>query len=146
MFSPFGDRLLGHTFEVQASLFYHLLFILYAEGRSLLPIHENQNYGEYYSLDRIKRTIQQNLKMGRALVLNATILWAQLEQLFQIIDQGNRELGVTTFNSGLFHPQRHPFLEHYSVGDLHLQQAIDKLSRADGQFVDYRESPRTSSE
>ena len=48
-------------------------------------------------------------------------------------------LDVTTFNGGLFNSQRHPFLEQYCVGDLHLQQAIDKLARVDGQFVDYRD-------
>jgi type I restriction-modification system DNA methylase subunit len=130
---------LKQIYDSSLILLYRLLFILYAESRDLLPIHENQNYGEYYSLDHIKRTIQQNLKMGRALVPNATILWAQLKQLFQIIDEGNRALGVTTFNGGLFNPERHPFLEHHSVGDLHLQQAIDKLARVDGQFVDYRD-------
>ena len=120
-------------------LLYRLLFILYAEARDLLPVHENHNYGEYYSLDRIKRGIQQNLKMGILLVPDAAILWAQLKQLFQIIDMGHPKLGVTTFNGGLFNPQRHPFLEQYAVGDLHLQQAIDKLARVDGQFVDYRD-------
>jgi hypothetical protein len=46
---------------------------------------------------------------------------------------------VATFNGGLFDPQRYLFLEQYAVGDQHLQLAIDKLARVDGQFVDYRD-------
>src|SRR5207247_10877884 len=63
----------------------------------------------------------------------------QLKALFSIIDEGSPPLSVATFNGGLFDPQRHPFLEQYAVGDQHLQQAIDKLARVDGQFVDYRD-------
>jgi hypothetical protein len=55
---------LKQIYDSSLILLYRLLFILYAEARDLLPVHENHNYGEYYSLDRIKRGIQQNLKMG----------------------------------------------------------------------------------
>ena len=55
---------LKQIYDNSLILLYRLLFILYAEGRSLLPVHENRGYGEYYSLDHIKRSIQQNLKMG----------------------------------------------------------------------------------
>jgi hypothetical protein len=67
------------------------------------------------------------------------MLWPRLKQLFEIIDRGNPPLKVATFDGGLFDPQRHPFLEQYTVGDAHLQQAIDKLARVDEQFVDYRD-------
>ena len=46
---------------------------------------------------------------------------------------------ITTFNGGLFDPTRHSFLEHYTVGDVSLCQAIDKLSRVNNRFVDYRD-------
>src|SRR5262249_8540701 len=118
---------------------YLLLFILYAEARNLLPVHGNATYGEYYGLDHLKQDIQQNLKLGRRLVPKYATLWGHLKELFRLIDSGDPLLGVTTFNGGLFNPQRHPFLEQYAVGDLHLQQAIDKLARVNGQFVDYRD-------
>ena len=75
---------LKQIYDHSLILLYRLLFILYAESRDLLPLHENHNYAEYYSLDRIKRGIQQNLKMGISLISNAATLWAQLKQLFQI--------------------------------------------------------------
>lgn len=130
---------LKQIYDNSLILLYRLLFILYAEARDLLPVHENRTYGEYYSLDRIKRNIQQNLKMGIGLLPNHATLWGHLKELFRMIDSGDPAFGVTTFNGGLFNAQRHPFLEQYSVGDQHLQQAIDRLARVDGQFVDYRD-------
>ena len=118
---------------------YRLLFILYAESRELLPIHENARYRESYSLESIKKGIQKNLDVDNPLLPNTATLWAQLKALFSIINEGNPPLNVATFNGGLFDPERHPFLERYAVGDLHLQLAIDKLARVDQQFVDYRD-------
>lgn len=118
---------------------YRLLFILYAEARELLPVRENAGYRESYSLESIKKGIQRNLSARKPLLPNTATLWPQLKVLFSIIDEGSPPLSVATFNGGLFDPQRHPFLEQYAVGDQHLQQAIDKLARVDGQFVDYRD-------
>ncbi len=133
------EETLKQIYDNSLILLYRLLFILYAEARDLLPIHENPGYGQYYSLDRMKRNIQHNHRMGILLSPSAATLWAHLKALFKIIEKGDPTLDVTTFNGGLFNPQRHPFLEHHMVGDLHLQQAIDKLARVDGQFVDYRD-------
>jgi hypothetical protein len=118
---------------------YRLLFILYAEARELLPVRENAGYRESYSLDSMKKLIQRNLAAHKLLLPTTATLWAQLKALFSIIDEGSPPLHVATFNGGLFDPARHPFLERYAVGDWHLQQAIDRLARVDGQFVDYRD-------
>ena len=118
---------------------YRLLFILYAESRELLPVRENVRYRESYSLESIKKGIQKNLDAHKTLLPNTATLWPQLKALFGIIDEGSPPLNVATFNGGLFDPERHPFLEHYAVGDQHLQLAIDKLARVGGQFVDYRD-------
>jgi len=60
-----------------------------------------------------------------------------------MIDGGDDALGVATFNGGLFDLEAHPFLSSNMVGDRHLEDAIDLISRvdtADGrQFVDYRD-------
>ena len=118
---------------------YRLLFILYAEARNLLPVRENTRYRDSYSLESIKKGIQKNLDTDNLLLSNTATLWAQLKALFNIIDEGSPPLNVATFNGGLFDPEHHLFLEQYAVGDLHLQQAIDKLARVDRQFVDYRD-------
>ncbi len=118
---------------------YRLLFVLYAEDRDLLPVREQGMYRETYSLFAIKRAVAHDLAIGRHLLPTSARLWPQLRDLFQIIDRGSPPLRVGTFNGGLFDPARHPFLEQCTIGDAHLQQAIDKLARVKGQFVDYRD-------
>ena len=66
-------------------------------------------------------------------------MWPRLSQLFGYINEGEEELGVPTYNGGLFDPAKHPFLEKHAVGDRRLEQAIDMLTRVDNQFVDYRD-------
>jgi hypothetical protein len=118
---------------------YRLLFILYAEDRDLLPVRERGSYRDIYSLYAIKRAVVSDLRTGRQLKRNSHRVWPQLCDLFDIIDKGDPPLHVSTFNGGLFDPQRHPFLTRYTIGDAHLQQAIDCLSTVKGQFVDYRD-------
>lgn len=122
---------------------YRLLFILYAEDRNLLPAQEPGDYKETYSLHAIKHTVSHNLDSGRHLLPDSTRIWAQLQDLFRIIDRGSPPLKVATFNGGLFDPHKHPFMEQHRVGDARLQMALDKLTRVKKEFVDYRDlSPR----
>jgi type I restriction-modification system DNA methylase subunit len=120
-------------------ILYRLLFILYAEARELLPLRENASYRDDYSLESIKKAVQRNIDAHKLLLPTTAKLWQSLKDLFTIINEGSPPLHVATFNGGLFDPKRHRFLEEHAVGDAHLQQAIDKLARVDGQFVDYRD-------
>ncbi|MGH2391844.1 MAG: hypothetical protein ACRDIE_26925, partial [Chloroflexota bacterium] len=115
-------------------ILYRLLFVLYAEARDLLPVHANHHYRETYSLDAIKHEIQR----GKHLLAGSGLLWARLSALFDAIDVGSPELDVPTYNGGLFDAARHPFVAACTVGDHHLQLAIDMLARVAGRFVDYR--------
>ena len=120
-------------------ILYRLLFILYAEARELLPLRESASYRDDYSLESIKKAVQRNIDAHKLLLPTTAKLWQSLKDLFTIINEGSPPLHVATFNGGLFDPKRHRFLEEHAVGDAHLQQAIDKLARVDGQFVDYRD-------
>ncbi|MFN3651307.1 MAG: Eco57I restriction-modification methylase domain-containing protein [Armatimonadota bacterium] len=120
-------------------LLYRLLFVLYAEARGLLPLEDSTAYRDDYSLHSIKRSVATSLRVGRHLLPSTRTLWPRLTELFRIIDAGSPPLKVATFNGGLFDPKRHAFLEQNSVGDAHLQQAIDKLARVEGEFIDYRD-------
>ena len=131
---PEPERL-REIYDNSLIVLYRLLFVLYAESRDLLPVHESEMYRETYSLYAIKHDVAQE----RPLLPSGATLWPRVQQLFHIINEGSPPLSVATFNGGLFDPARHPFLERYTVGDGHLQQAIDKLARVDGQFVDYRD-------
>ena len=120
-------------------LLYRLIFILYAEARELLPLRENQTYRKSYSLLSIKRTIANNLDIHQPLLHTSALIWPYLRQLFQAINTGEPKLNIATFNGGLFDPAHYPFLEQNTVGDAHLQQAIDMLARVDQRFIDYRD-------
>ncbi len=118
---------------------YRLLFILYAEARELLPVRENAMYRETYSLHAIAHGIAEDLRRGKGLLPGSATLWPRLRALFDAINAGSPPLGVATFNGGLFDPARHPFLERHTVGDARLRDAIDRLTRVNGEFVDYRD-------
>ncbi len=130
---------LKEIYDNSLILLYRMLFILYAEARDLLPIRESPVYRDSYSLRALTREIADADQRGRRLLPMSGTRWPRLHTLFAAIDRGNPPLHVATFNGGLFDPERHPFLEHYVVGDRHLERAIDTLARVDGQFVDYRD-------
>jgi Eco57I restriction-modification methylase/TaqI-like C-terminal specificity domain/N-6 DNA Methylase len=134
-----GRGTLREIYDNSLILLYRLLFILYAESRDLLPVRESTDYRDSYSLYAIKHDVERNLEQGRNLLPTSATLWPRLVELFGIIAGGSPPLKVATFDGGLFDAERHPFLESHAVGDGHLQQAIDRLARVDGQFVDYRD-------
>jgi len=130
---------LKQIYDNSLILLYRLLFVLYAEARELLPVHESAPYRDDYSLLAIKDAVARKLKVGQHLLPSTCTVWPRLTALFEIINLGSPPLKVATFNGGLFDPERHPFLERHSVGDAHLQRAIDKLARVAGDWVDYRD-------
>ena len=130
---------LKDSYDNALILLYRLIFILYAEARELLPVRESELYRDTYSLLAIKSAVARDLSMGKRLLPTSSLLWPRLCELFQAINLGSPPLKVATFNGGLFDPLKHPFLERYTVGDAHLQQAIDMLARVNGQFIDYRD-------
>lgn len=133
------EATLRGVYDSSLIVLYRLLFALYAESRDLLPVRESAMYRDSYSLHAIKHEVAAGLTGGRALLPTSATLWPRLKELFGIIDAGSPHLKVATFDGGLFDPVRHPFLERHGVGDGHLREAVDRLSRVAGQFVDYRD-------
>lgn len=133
-------------YEHSLILLYRLLFIFYAEARDLLPT-ENTAYKKRYSLRTIVQQIRQTLGEPLVLLPASGVIWAQLRTLFRSIDLGEQLLNIGVFNGGLFDPAKHAFLERYTVGDLDLARAIDKLARrprdeqdfAEDSLIDYRD-------
>jgi Alw26I/Eco31I/Esp3I family type II restriction m6 adenine DNA methyltransferase len=119
-------------------LLYRLLFILYAEHRDLLPLGINRLYTESYSLDAFKKEVASRLDKNEPIATSTFGYWNKLKELFEIINKGNRELGVPPYNGGLFDPEKHNFLEKYRIGDLYVAKAMDLLSRSrDKAYIDY---------
>ncbi|PDV97491.1 hypothetical protein A9Q02_18025 [Candidatus Chloroploca asiatica] len=140
-----GNRLeptpetLREVYSHSLIVLYRLLFIFYAEARELLPLRASAAYREDYSLAATVRQVVRRLDSGLTLLADTGRTWARLRDLFHIINGGSPPLQVATFNGGLFDPQRHPFLERYTIGDAQLQRALDKLARVEKEQIDYRD-------
>lgn len=114
-------------------LLYRLLFVLYAEGRGLLPVKlsgagSNKNYRERYSLQRFV----PKLKKGTEFRSEAFIdLYEELLKLFHLINGDkpslNRECSVPRYNGGLFNPKLNPKVERWRVGEKALSQVLRDL-------------------
>jgi hypothetical protein len=122
------------------TLLYRLLFLLYAEHRALLPLASSRY--EAYSLTALAREIAAKLDTGVAYGARGTVLSGRLHALFEMVDQGDPDLGVPPYNGGLFSETEHHFLSAQGPADRELAQAIDLLARAGPaprHSIDYRD-------
>ncbi len=108
-------------------LLYRLLFVLYAEGRGLLPL-ENPKYQVEYSLEAIATDIHDALDNNSIVPELRTDYWSRLQTLFTLIDKGWEE-SIPQYNGGLFNPTHHQFLEEKKMGNRALAKIIDTLTR-----------------
>ena len=131
-----NEKLLGEVYENTLIFLYRLLFLLYAEDRNLLPVRD-ENYRPY-SLMKIREEIAELIDSGRTPSCKF-FYYDRLKNLFKIVDKGDKALRISAYNGGLFKPENHPFLENYSIPDRYLVPALDKLSREDGRFINYRD-------
>ena len=116
---------------------YRLLFVLYAEAAELLPLRDNAQYHDLYSLHAIKQAVADN---PGAFPEGIATVWPKLKALFGVIDRGHPGLGVPAYNGGLFDPAKHPFLDQYEMADQQVARVVDLLARTpEGTFVDYRD-------
>lgn len=134
-------------------LLYRLLFIMYAEDRGLLPYRTNATYTNNRSLarwrDEIAARLDQVNQGARITDFSSaeTDLWGDLQDLFDLIDAGNRRYEVQEYNGGLFDLESDEFLANKRLSDWYLARVIDQLGRAPqpdyperGLFrVDYRD-------
>ncbi|MBM3883760.1 MAG: hypothetical protein FJ387_29315 [Verrucomicrobia bacterium] len=124
--TPDGLRLL---YENCLIYLYRLLFILYAEGRLLLPVEpRTRRYYKELSLERLK----PDLKNFSAYDSHTrTRLGQDVRELFQLVNgtekAKNDEYTVPRYNGGLFDPSAHPALEHWSIGDADLANVLRGL-------------------
>ncbi|MBI3466454.1 MAG: N-6 DNA methylase [Planctomycetes bacterium] len=116
-------------------LLYRLLFIMYAEDRRLLPYRVNGPYTNNRSLGRHRDEISGRLdriRDGRDddYSRKDTSIWADLLDLFDLVDRGRKTYAVPAYNGGLFDPEAHLFLVEKRIPDWYLARVIDQLGRA----------------
>lgn len=115
-------------------LLYRLLFVLYAEDRELLPLR-NEDY-QTYALVNTHRKVNSKLRAGKSYPRQTSGLWADLLNLFLLIDEPDPASEIPAYNGGLFNPAKHPHIAHtpqpdcvrWDIGDDALAQAIDMLA------------------
>lgn len=130
---------LREVYRGSLSLLYKLLFVLYAEARSLLPV-DNPAYWEE-SLTLMARQFAERIDRGLpgSDATHATRQYDSLLALFGRIDQGDPSLGVPHYDGGLFNPAtpENQFLAQHKLSDRAVARAVDILVRDAGQPVDY---------
>lgn len=119
--------------EATLVLLYRMLFVLYAEDRALLPIHDPR-YRDY-SLRVIRDDIADKRDKGGVFSNTAGNYWARLTELFIIISDGDDAVGMPAYNGGLFDRARAPLLARIRVPDAKLASVIDALARRTEDFL-----------
>jgi type I restriction-modification system DNA methylase subunit len=130
---------LYEIYRASLSLLYKMLFLLYAEARSLLPM-ENPDY-RANSLTMIAEWAAEQIDAKRNLsdATYATPRYDSLLAIFRRIDRGDPALGIPEYNGGLFSPKNaaNIFLDGHKLSDRAVALAVDTLVRDAGQPVDY---------
>ena len=147
----YSEADLNLVFHATLTLLYRLMFLLYAESRSLLPIQEARGYSEI-SLKQLKEEIataagtisdEAITNLRRQYSTHQTTLYTRLQTLFRAIDQGDALFNMPQYNGGLFitHPddiatmphgiekQVAQFLLDAQVPDQYIALGLDFLSR-----------------
>ena len=124
---------LSKLYENCLIFLYRLLFILYAEGRGLLPVKlsgtdSNKNYRERYSLQRLFNKFRN----PRNYISDEfTDLYEEILALFHLINgdqpSRNKACDVPLYNGGLFDPKEYQLLEQLRIGEQTLAEVLKGL-------------------
>ena len=113
--------------EATLILLYRLLFLFYAEDRRLLPVGDERYRA--YSVRALREEVRDKVDAGGAWSSTMARLWLSLRGAFQLIDEGDDDIGMPAYNGGLFNRSRSLLLERTRVPDAVLAPIIDALSR-----------------
>ena len=121
-----GHRLL---YENCLIFLYRLLFILYAEGRQLLPVEpKSRKYYKDFSLARLTGLLKGFTVYDSQ---TRTRLYEDIAELCHLIngtdEAKNKEYAVPRYNGGLFDPTRYPELERWRICDAKLADVLRGL-------------------
>ncbi|MEX1263842.1 MAG: DNA methyltransferase [Actinomycetota bacterium] len=156
-----GGELLRTQLREHADGVYHalltvllrLVFVLYAEERSMLP--DDEAFVRYYSLAGLHERLREDAALYPDTMDQRFGAWAQLLTLFRIVHDGAAagNLRLPERHGGLFNPDRFPFLEGRAsagsrqiherieaplVPDGTVHRALEKLLVLDGERISYR--------
>jgi Alw26I/Eco31I/Esp3I family type II restriction m6 adenine DNA methyltransferase len=132
----------SQIYQATLSFLYKILFLLYAEAKSLFPV-EQESYREY-SLSLLLKNIAKKCDKKQIFSETSTQYYDRLLSLFKIIDRGDKSLNVPAYNGGLFKvtgdsvSATNQFLLQHKLTDHILAPALDQLARIKGEWIDYK--------
>jgi hypothetical protein len=143
---PDDDKELDELKEQSLVFLYRLMFVLYAEARGLIHPEDQAAQDEYdqnFSLDELRLEIHDTIGevdegFEDEFSDYSTTMWSRLEDLFQLIDEGEEDLGIPPYNGGLFDHEEHDFLTDHEVSNQYLAEVIYRLSTTqndEGRYV-----------
>jgi type I restriction-modification system DNA methylase subunit len=123
------DADLPRLYENCLIFLYRLLFILYAEGRLLLPVEpKSRKYYKQLSLARLLSPLKNFTNYDSQ---TQTRFYRDIHALSLVINgldkKANDEFGVPRYNGGLFDPDRYPLLKEWAVADAVLAEVLRQL-------------------
>jgi hypothetical protein len=123
-------------------LLYRLLFLLYAEDRSLLPVN-NGSYDDY-ALRPLREEVARRISERDAFSTSAARIWGHISDLSRIIDAGDTSVGIPPYNGGLFSSDAAAgLLERVRIPDAVMALALDALSHErsseQARYINYRD-------
>lgn len=141
------------VYRAMLTVILRLVFLLYAEERSMLP--EDETFLRHYSLSGLYERLRGDAALYSDTMNQRYGAWAQLVVLFRMVYDG-AECGAMHFTKRhgvLFDPDRFPFLEGRTgagsrqiheridpplIPDGTIYRALDKLLVLDGERISYR--------
>ena len=124
-----ADSDLARLYDASLIFLYRLLFILYAEGRQLLPVEAKAR--KYYKQLSVARLVTPLKNFAEYDSRTRTRLSEDIRELCHLIngtdEKKNTEFSVPRYNGGLFDPNRHPLLEKWRVSDAVLSEVLRGL-------------------
>ena len=128
--------------EAALVFMYRLLFVLYAEDRGLLPVHDPR-YEDYGLRKRVREDIARRMTDGSVLSARAASYYDHVMTLCRLIDQGDASIGLPPYNGGLFAVKAAPLLEEVRLPDAEVAPIIYDVSHVETvegrRFVNYRD-------
>jgi hypothetical protein len=123
------DADLPRLYENCLIYLYRLLFILYAEGRLLLPVEpKSRKYYKQLSLARLLTPLKNYSEYDSQ---TQTRFYRDIHALSLVINgsdkKANDEFGVPRYNGGLFDPYRYPLLQQWAVSDAVLAEVLRQI-------------------
>ncbi|TKX66515.1 restriction endonuclease [Halorubrum sp. SP9] len=131
--------------EQSLVLLYRLMFVLYAESRGLIDPDDpaaSEEYQEYFSLEAKREEILDevdglDVESGAAFEQEfsqySSSIWGRLSELFELIDEGEEDLGIPPYNGGLFSREDHAFLTENDVKDPYIAEVVYWLSTTENE-------------